>query len=68
MGPKIFYKVSYGLYVIGSARKGAFNGQIANTVFQVSADPATVAVSINKNNLTGEFIKDSGVFSVSIFT
>lgn len=66
MDSKIFQKVSYGLYVIGSTKEGAFNGQIANTVFQISSDPATVAISINKNNLTCEFIKASGIFSVSI--
>lgn len=66
MDAKIFHKVSYGLYVIGSTKDGAFNGQIANTVFQISSEPATVAISINKNNLTNEFIKASGVFSVSI--
>ncbi len=36
MDSKIFRKVSYGLYVIGSTKEGAFNGQIANTVFQIS--------------------------------
>lgn len=66
MDPKIFHKISYGLYVIGSTSKGTFNGQIANTVFQISAEPAIVAISINKHNLTNEFIKASKVFSVSI--
>lgn len=66
MDAKIFHKVSYGLYVIGSTKDGAFNGQVANTFFQISAEPATVAISINKNNLTNEFIKASKVFSVSI--
>ncbi|WP_276538493.1 rubredoxin [Dehalobacterium formicoaceticum] len=66
MDTKIFHKLSYGLYVIGSTKDGAMNGQIANTVFQISSDPATVAISINKNNLTNEFIKASKVFSVSI--
>lgn len=66
MDSKIFQRISYGLYVIGSTREGKYNGQIANTVFQISSDPATVAISINKSNLTGEFIKTSGVFSVSI--
>lgn len=66
MDSKVFQKVSYGLYVIGSTKEGAFNGQIANTVFQISSEPATVAISINKNNLTCEYIKASGVFSVSI--
>lgn len=66
MDPKIFYKVSYGLYVIGSTKDGAINGQIANTFFQVTSEPATVAIGINKKNLTNEFIKSSKVFSVSI--
>lgn len=66
MDAKIFHKVSYGLYVIGSAKDGAYNGQIANTFFQISSEPATVAISINKKNLTHEFIKKSNIFSVSI--
>ncbi len=68
MDSKIFRKISYGLYVIGSTKEGTFNGQIANTVFQISSEPATVAISINKNNLTHEFIKASKVFSVSILS
>jgi flavin reductase (DIM6/NTAB) family NADH-FMN oxidoreductase RutF/rubredoxin len=66
MDPKIFFKLSYGLYVIGSHKEGTFNGQIANTVFQISSEPATIAVSLNKNNLTNEFVKAGKVFSVSI--
>ncbi len=66
MDKKIFYKVSYGLYVIASANDGKLNGQIANTVFQISSEPPTVAISINKNNLTHELIQKSKSFSVSI--
>ncbi|MEM3465615.1 MAG: flavin reductase family protein, partial [Candidatus Jordarchaeales archaeon] len=33
-----------------------------------TADPPTIAVRINKQNLTHEFIRKSGVFSVSILT
>ncbi|MFC2012808.1 flavin reductase family protein [Chloroflexota bacterium] len=50
-----------------SSRKGErLNGQIANTVFQITAEPPTIAVSINKSNLTHEFIKASGVLAVSV--
>lgn len=66
MDSKILHKMSYGLYVVGSTKEGKPNGQIANTVFQISSDPVTVAIGINKNNLTHEFITDSKVFSVSI--
>ncbi|RPI49333.1 MAG: flavin reductase, partial [Deltaproteobacteria bacterium] len=47
-------------------KDGRINGQIANTVFQVTAEPLRVAISINKNNLTHEFIKESRVFAVSV--
>ena len=63
---KALYKISYGLYIITSKKGEQINGQIANTVFQISSNPATVAVSINKQNLTNEFIKGSKVFGVSI--
>jgi flavin reductase (DIM6/NTAB) family NADH-FMN oxidoreductase RutF/rubredoxin len=43
-----------------------FNGQIANTVFQVTSQPPTLAVSINRSNLTWEFIKESRVFTATI--
>jgi len=66
MNPKALHKISYGLYVVSSLNGDRINGQIANTVFQVTSEPPTVAVSINKSNLTHEFIKESGVFVASI--
>ena len=66
MDSKAFHKISYGLYFIGSAYEGKLNGQTANSVLQISSDPATVAISINKKNLTHEYIKNSKIFSVSI--
>jgi flavin reductase (DIM6/NTAB) family NADH-FMN oxidoreductase RutF len=65
---KTFHKISYGLYVISSKRGKKFNGQIANTVFQVTSEPPTIAVSICKQNLTHEFIQESKCFSVSILS
>lgn len=68
MNPKTLHKISYGLYVISSKKGDRFNGQIANTVFQITSEPPTIAVSINKQNLTHEFIQDSKVFTVSILS
>jgi ferric-chelate reductase [NAD(P)H] len=59
-------KLGYGMYIIGSCQDDRLNGQVANTVFQITSEPPTVAVSINKKNLTHEFIKSSKVFSASI--
>jgi len=68
MNQKTFYKISYGLYVVSSKRDGKLNGQIANTVFQVTSEPPTIAISINKQNLTNEFIQKSKVFTISILS
>lgn len=66
MDPNALHNLSYGVYIVSSSKEGKYNGQIANTVFQITSDPATVAISINKQNLTHEFIENSGVFSISV--
>lgn len=66
MNKSALHKLSYGVYVVTSAKDVRLNGQIANTVIQVTAEPPTIAVSINRNNLTWEFIESSRVFAVSV--
>jgi flavin reductase (DIM6/NTAB) family NADH-FMN oxidoreductase RutF/rubredoxin len=68
MDARALWMCSYGLYVVSSRRGDKLNGQIANTVFQVTAEPPTVVVSINRSNLTHEFISASKVFSTSILS
>jgi flavin reductase (DIM6/NTAB) family NADH-FMN oxidoreductase RutF/rubredoxin len=68
MDLKGLYKISHGVYVVTSGKEGRCNGQIANTVVQVSSQPAMVAISINKQNFTHELIKQSGVFAVSVLS
>jgi len=68
MNSKALYKISYGIYVISSRMNDKINGQIANTVFQITSEPPRIAVSINKQNLTHEFINKSKVFVVSILS
>jgi len=68
MNLKALHNLSYGLYVVASGKQGKLNAQIANTVFQVTSDPPTIAVSINKQNLTHEFISESKVFTASILS
>ena len=66
MDSTALYKLGYGMYVIGAHSDGKLNAQIANTVFQITSDPPRIAVSINRNNLTHEYIMASGVFSASV--
>jgi flavin reductase (DIM6/NTAB) family NADH-FMN oxidoreductase RutF/rubredoxin len=68
MDPKTLHKVSYGLYIICSKNGENKNGQIANALFQVTSKPQTIAVSINKQNLTHELIEKSKCFTVSILS
>jgi flavin reductase (DIM6/NTAB) family NADH-FMN oxidoreductase RutF len=66
MNTKALHMISYGIYVIGSRKGDRINGQICNTVVQVSSEPPIISACINKENLTHEYIEDSGVFSASI--
>ena len=66
MNPKALHKLSYGLYIVSSVKDGQANAQIANSVFQITSEPPTLAVSLNRQNLTCEYVKSSGVFAVSI--
>ena len=68
MNLKALHKISYGLYIVASKKEGSFNGQICNTVFQVTSEPAKVVISVNKLNSTHEFIRESNVFTVSILS
>ena len=64
--PRVFGDLSYGLYIVTSRDGDRLNGQIVNTVIQVTSDPPRVAVIINKKNLTHEYISKSKVFGVSV--
>lgn len=59
-----FYDMSYGLYIVGASLGDKPNAMIANSVFQVTAEPAKIAVAINKETLTHDYIKQSGYFCV----
>ncbi len=68
MDLKALYLCSYGLYVVSSKDDDKHNGQIANTVFQVTAEPPRIAVSLNKENLTHRYVSKSKVFTASILS
>lgn len=62
------HRVGYGLYVVSSVQGNRVNGQIANALIQVCADPAAVAVCLNKHNLTHEYVASSRRFVASVLT
>jgi ferric-chelate reductase [NAD(P)H] len=63
---EVFSDISYGLYILTSINGEQQNGQIINTLLQVTSEPPRVAVIVNKTNLTHEYILKSGVFGVSV--
>ncbi len=68
MDPTTLQKITYGMYIVASSFEGKINGQISNTVFQVTSEPARISVCINKQNLTHELIEKSKIFTVSILS
>lgn len=63
---RALWMVSYGMYVISARAGERANAQIANTVFQITAEPPRFAVSINKDNLTHALIRAGGFFGISV--
>ena len=55
--------ITYGLYIVTTVDGEKKNGLIVNTVFQVTAEPARMAISVNKQSLTHEMILKSRVFA-----
>lgn len=66
MDTNVLHNISYGMYVVASSKGDSLNAQIANALVQVTNQPARIAVSISKKNLTHEFITNSLYFSASI--
>lgn len=63
-----FTKISYGLFVL-TTKWGTFdNGCIINTVTQVTSKPNRISIAVNKDNLSNQIIKETGVFNVSVLT
>lgn len=66
MNNKILRDLTYGVYVVGSLDGNRKVGCIANSVMQITSNPASIAISINHDNYSNECIKKSNKFSVSI--
>ena len=57
---KAIWDLSYGMYIVSSGFNGKQNGQVANTVFQITAEPPRIAVSMmDYEDSRGQGIKDS---------
>lgn len=62
----VFWQLSYGVYIISTLDGERPTGCVANSVMQITSEPATIAVSINHDNYTNGCIAKTGTFAVSI--
>ncbi|MBR3692553.1 MAG: flavin reductase [Clostridia bacterium] len=63
-----YHSITYGLFLLAASAGGRHNACIINTAQQVSSSPATVSITVSKQNLTHDFILASGRFSLSVLT
>lgn len=67
MDMNAFFDMSYGLFILGALREdGTPTGCTVNTVFQLTSQPPTLAISLNHQNYTNEVLKGSGRVAVNI--
>ena len=60
------FKLSYGLFFLGSEYEGKRNICVVNTVSQITQEPLKISVTVMKNTYTHDLIEKSGKFSVGI--
>lgn len=66
MNVEAFFKITYGLYIVSSGNEIKKSGYIANTAFQVTAEPPQIAIACNKDNSTTPLIEQTKAFSISV--
>ncbi|HAX97603.1 MAG TPA: hypothetical protein DCY12_01565 [Candidatus Atribacteria bacterium] len=60
------FSLNCGMYIISSGYNGKYNGMIINALVQVTAFPNQIIASVNKESLTLEYIKKSGLYNISV--
>ena len=68
MDMSVLWDLSYGVYAVGALDGERLCGCIANSAMQISVEPPTIAVSINKENFTHEVLTRTGRFTLSLFS
>lgn len=63
-----FRNMSYGVYIISTLDGERPTGCVANSAMQITSEPATIAVSMNRENYTNDCIRKTGIFAISILS
>ena len=62
------FDLSYGVYVVGALDGNRSVGCVANSAMQITAEPMTMAVSLNKKNFTEDAVRKCGYFTISVLS
>lgn len=62
------YRISYGMYIVGAMDGQRPVGCVINTCMQITAEPVTLAISVNKDNYTHAVIEKIGLFGISVLS
>lgn len=66
MNNKAFFNMSYGVYILTAMDGDRPCGCVANSAMQITAEPATIAVSVNHGNYTHDLIEKTGLFGLNV--
>ena len=68
INPTALFNIGYGLYIVTAKENDKDNGCIVNAVTQLTDKKLRVAVTINKQNLTHDMVKNTGIMNVNCLT
>ena len=66
MNIQTFFQLNYGVYITTTLDGERPVGCVTNSIMQITAEPATFAVSVNHDNYTHDCIEKTGKFAFSI--
>ena len=68
MNNNVFNNLSYGVYIVSCIIDGKYTGCTVNSIMQITSSPASIALSVNKQNYTHFCIEKVKRFAVSILS
>ena len=68
MNNNVFRNLSYGVYIVSCKNADKYTGCTVNSIMQVTSHPATIALSVNRDNYTNSCICENKKFAVSILS
>ena len=66
MDNKALFKLTYGVFVLGTTAGDKMNACITNTAMQVASNPDRIAICCINANYTCDLIKESGSFALTL--